>query len=96
MKADKINGGLYGATLKDASVLHKRLTPYNKDLVSYMLDARDADNKIMFPANRIIEELDKIHAEMSALRAQNPDFGAKDVKAYYDNILAGLKANSVV
>ncbi len=71
---------------KDVLTLYSKINGQNRKFVNYMLKKRNADNSRMFEVRDIIAVLDKAENKIANNKKLNPDYRAKDAKAYYNHL----------
>lgn len=90
-KAQRAAGKKPNISNSDAVKLYGRIQGKNKKLVNYMLKQTDAQGNRIYDIKDIIRVIDEAEGKISNMKKQNPEFRAKDAKAYYDTIYNAQK-----
>ena len=71
---------------KDAVDLYRLINGSNRKYIKYLLEKRNVDGTRMFEVKDIIAMVEKANKRVDAMKKSNPDFKAKDAKAYFDHL----------
>ena len=85
-KSQRISGKTPNVKNSDAIKLYEKIQGKNRKLVRYMLNKTDENNNRIFSINDIVTVIDNAENKIAVEKKLNPEFRAKDSKAYYDNI----------
>lgn len=86
-KVDRSVGKLKSdSSNKDVLELYTLINGNNKKLVNYLLKKRNVDNTRVFEIKNIIEILKKAEARIAKNKSNNPNYKAKDARAYYNHL----------
>lgn len=90
-KEQKAMGKKPNIANRDAVKLYSRIKGKNKKLVHYMLNQTDAQGRRIYDVKDVIRVIDDAEGKILNMKKQNPQFRAKDAKAYYDEIYNAQK-----
>lgn len=86
-QADRAVGKLKSnSSNKDAIELYKLINGSNRKYIKYLLEKRNVDGTRMFEVKDIIAMVEKANKRITDMKKANPDFRAKDAKAYFDHL----------
>ena len=86
-QADRAVGKLKSISAnKDAVNLYRLINGSNRKYVKYLLEKRNVDGTRMFEVKDIIAMVEKANKRIDSMKKANPDFKAKDAKAYFDHL----------